>query len=155
MKHKQSKTKSLKTPDLHGAILYALGFGLVAALIWFGVVVLTGFELGIIAVGVGYAVGYGVFLGSKKHTGLQLQLLAAGLSLVAILVGEYLITNHFLYEYLVSIGEPTYYFLNFLPVLKETFLFFGDSPISLIFVLIAAYVGFTVPRDKEQVKAKK
>ncbi|HIJ11083.1 TPA: hypothetical protein HA278_03425 [Candidatus Woesearchaeota archaeon] len=137
-------------PDYHGAILYSLGFGLLAALLWFAVVVVTGWQFGIVAIGVGAACGYGVYLGSKKHTGMNLQLMAAGFSLIAILVGEYLITNHFTYQYIThELGEQTMYFLHFWPIVQETFYFVVAEPLTLLFWAIAIYTGFAIPRDKD------
>jgi len=48
------------------AIFLGLTFGIVGAIIWFLSVVLSGWQLGIVAIGVGLLTGLGVSIGSKR-----------------------------------------------------------------------------------------
>ena len=65
-------------------VLKALGLGLggmiVGAGVWYGVAKLTGYEIGFIAILLGFLVGKGVFLGSEKRGGLGYQLLAMAIT---------------------------------------------------------------------------
>ena len=54
------------------------------ALLWAGVTHVTGYELGIVAIVVGFAVGVAVKLGSGGRGGLPYQLLAVALTYLAI-----------------------------------------------------------------------
>ncbi len=140
-----------KNKDYLGATLYALGFGLVSALIWFGVVVLTGYEIGFVAIAVGFLVGLGVTIGSGNKSGLDLQIMAGVFTLIAIMVGEYLIANHFIQQYLAEQSEVAIsYFLNPSGVIEAIILMLKEDPYSLLFWGIAVFVGFGIPREKAQ-----
>ena len=69
-------------------LLKALVLGTVAAAIsaaiWYAIVKLTGYELGIVAIGVGIAVGVAVRIGSEGRGGWAYQLIAVLLTYVAI-----------------------------------------------------------------------
>ena len=146
MKHHKHSKK-----DYIGATLYALGFGLVGALVWFGVVVLTGWQFGFVAIAVGFLVGLGITIGSGNKSGIDLQKMAGFLTLIAIFVGEYFIANHYIYEYLIEQGvESISYFLNPMPVIETMFLSMKEDLFTLVFWGIAVFVGFGIPREKEE-----
>jgi hypothetical protein len=69
-------------------ILKALALGLVAAAIsagvWYAIIALTGYELGIVAIAVGIAVGVAVRVGSEGRGGWVYQLMAVLLTYLAI-----------------------------------------------------------------------
>lgn len=66
----------------------ALGLGgaaaVIGALVWYGIRAATGYEIGLIAIAVGFGVGYGVKGGSRNMGGWFYQLLAMGLTYFAI-----------------------------------------------------------------------
>lgn len=62
-----------------GAVAAALG-----AAVWLAVTRLTGYEIGLIAIAVGFLVGSGVLLGSRQRGGVPYQLLAVVLTYTAI-----------------------------------------------------------------------
>ena len=66
----------------------AVGFGLIAAAVgsalYYGVLALTGYEIGLVAIVVGFLVGRAVNLGSNGRGGRAYQLLAVGLTYFAI-----------------------------------------------------------------------
>jgi len=64
-----------------GALAAAIGCGL-----WMAVTKLTGYEIGLIAIAVGYLVGMAVHIGSRRIGGLAYQLLAVFLSYSAIVM---------------------------------------------------------------------
>lgn len=69
-------------------LVKALALGVVAAAlsaaVWYGIVRLTGYELGIVAIAVGIAVGMAVRIGSEGRGGWAYQLIAVLLTYVAI-----------------------------------------------------------------------
>jgi hypothetical protein len=69
-------------------VMKALVLGTVAAAIsagvWYAIIALTGYELGIVAIAVGIAVGVAVRMGSEGRGGLAYQLIAVLLTYVAI-----------------------------------------------------------------------
>lgn len=77
--------------------------GLIGAGVYYGVAVLTGYELGLIAIGVGILVGIGVRMGSGGAGGRGYQWLAAAMTYVAI-VSTYI---PFIIEGLEQTGEET------------------------------------------------
>jgi hypothetical protein len=66
------------------AALLGSGAAVLSAAIWYGIVKLTGYELGIVAVVVGIAVGGAVKLGSEQRGGWAYQMLAVVLTYLAI-----------------------------------------------------------------------
>jgi hypothetical protein len=67
-----------------GSFATALGYGLLAAalgaLLWYGVRALTGYELGLIAIVIGVAVGFAVRKGAGSNASIVYRLLALGLA---------------------------------------------------------------------------
>ena len=66
------------------ALLLGSAAAAVSAVVWYGVVALTGYELGIIAVAVGFAVGAAVRIGAEQRGGWFYQTLAIALTYLAI-----------------------------------------------------------------------
>lgn len=135
--------------DYSSALLYGIPAGIIAAVIWAILTVITGWEFGFVAIGIGYLVGYAVYYGAGKKGDQKLQFLSAGISLIAIFIGEYLITNHYLYTSLIDQGMNTLYFLKVWPVIKETVYYVIDFPITFLFWTIALYAGYAMARKRE------
>jgi len=76
-----------------GMLLPALIGGLVAAvvggIIWGMVVITTDYEIGYMAVGIGFLTGYGVVLFTSGRKGVPLQVIAVAASIVGIAIGKY------------------------------------------------------------------
>ena len=68
------------------ALLFGSVGGLLGAALWYGVRALTGYEIGIIAIAIGYLVGHGIRRGSGGVGGLGFQILAALLTYFWIVV---------------------------------------------------------------------
>ncbi len=60
--------------------LYGLGAGVVGAIIYYAVIAITNFEIGIVAVLIGYMVGYAVHKGAGSRGARRFQLLAVALT---------------------------------------------------------------------------
>lgn len=66
------------------AVLFGLGAAAAGALLWFGVAKLTGYEIGLIAIAVGFLVGRAVQLGARGRGSRRCQAIAVTLTWVAI-----------------------------------------------------------------------
>lgn len=76
------------TKGLLRAALFGAGAALLGTIVYFGVLALSGYEIGLIAVGVGWLVGKAVRKGGNGCGGWKLQALAVGLTYCSI-VGSY------------------------------------------------------------------
>lgn len=132
------------------AILLGVVLGLVGAVLWFLSVIITKYELGIVALGVGFLVGYGISKGAGKKKSRNLQIISAIIALISILIGEYLITNHYAYQYLIQGGYAVKsYFLNPVAVIKVTIDSIKSDPLTLLFWGIAVWFAYTIPKPKK------
>lgn len=68
------------------ALVLGLGGAALGALLYFAVLKLTGYEIGLIAIAVGFMVGHGVQMGSGGRRGFKYQALAVALTYSAIVV---------------------------------------------------------------------
>ena len=139
--------------NMLGALLFGLGAGVVGAAIWFAIVVVTNYQLGLLAVVIGAAVGTGVLIGSGRKRNLQLQLLSVAITLASMVGAEYFIVRHFVVEYLVKQGGATASQVPlFLPIdIAIDFITSAikDDPLTLVFWGIAVWTAFRVPRPEK------
>jgi hypothetical protein len=77
------------------AILGGAVGALIAAGVWAGIAIATDFEVGYVAVLVGFLAGFGVKLGARGKRGLPLQLLATVLSVGGLVVAKYFMFSWF------------------------------------------------------------
>jgi hypothetical protein len=80
----QSIQQLHQTGSMAQAALFGLGAAVLGSVIFYGVTALTGYELGLIGVLVGYLVGKAVRKGSGSTGGLQYQVLAIVLTYISI-----------------------------------------------------------------------
>ena len=66
------------------ALVFGVGAAAVSAVVWYAIVKLTGYELGIIAIAVGFAVGVAVRTGSEQRGGWAYQAIAVLFTYLAI-----------------------------------------------------------------------
>lgn len=128
--------------DVLGGALAGGVAAIVATAIWYGVVAATHFQVGIVAIAVGFIVGWGVVLGARRHTSIVLVAVSVVLTLIALAVSEYLIVAHFVSQELgfaVDLVQPPDVFLGVI----------GDSlsadPLTLVFWAIALFQAFVIP----------
>jgi hypothetical protein len=129
-----------------GALAVGLGAALVSALAWYLVVVLTSYQLGLIAIGVGFLVGTGVVAGSGGRRGLMLQAMAVTITLVAMVAAEFLIARHFAVAALASEGTVGVPWL-LPPGLMVSLVIdsLRQDPLTLVFWAIALWTAFRLP----------
>src|SRR6266849_3575346 len=63
---------------------FGLGAGVIGAVIYYAVIAITHFEIGIVAILIGYMVGYAVRKGAGRRGGLRFQILAVALTYASV-----------------------------------------------------------------------
>jgi hypothetical protein len=128
------------------AVLAGLAAAVVGTLVWYGVVIITKYQAGFIAVGVGWLIAMGVVFGSGRKRGPVLQAISVAITLAALVVSEYLIVRHFAVELLAEegiTGLPLFLPLDLMVDLVVTSI--GENLISLVFWAIALWAAFSTP----------
>ncbi|MBI2548400.1 hypothetical protein HYW21_03545 [Candidatus Woesearchaeota archaeon] len=149
---KQKTIETIKKDNhaLGSAIVWGLGFSLLGAVLWFAVVVLTEFQFGIVAIGVGYLVGYGVYQGSHHRMNLSVRIISVILALFSLIIAEYLIANHYIHQALVEDYAYTgSYFLAIGPTFSIMLEGLIADPLTFLFWAIALYAAFRGPWGQE------
>ena len=136
-----------------GAIFVALAAGLVAAIIggvvWGLIVILTDYEIGFMATGIGLLSGYAVLFFAQKK-GLPLQIIAVVSSLAGILVGKYFtfysIVKDLLIEEYGAAADGISLFSG--EMVRLFLLSLGDlaSPYDFLWILLAIVAAWRIPR---------
>lgn len=100
------QTMSSDIPYPNAALGAVLG-GIAGILVWWGFTVVTKLSLGLIAVGIGFAVGWGTvkFSGGKRARGLQI--LSVLVASASYLVASYLVNMTFLNRALAASGDAS------------------------------------------------
>ena len=107
-----------RAPRVPQALLLGLLAAVVGCVLWYAIVVITNYELGIVAIAIGWLVGTAVMFGAGRKRGLILQIMAVLITLVALLFSEYLIVRHFAVKHLTEQGytDPTAIQLQAIPL---------------------------------------
>jgi hypothetical protein len=135
---------------LLGALLGGLGAAVLSSLIWYVVVIVTNYQLGIVAIAVGWLVAQGVMVGSGRKRGPQLQALSVAITLVAMLASEYFVLRHFIVEDLSAQGYTDFKLLLPLGDMIELVIEgIKAEPITLLFWGIALWQAFVIPAQRQ------
>ena len=138
-----------KNPNLVGALVLGVLAGLVASGIWYAIVALTGYEIGYVAIGIGYLIGHAVHIGSGRKRMASLQLLSGGIALFSLLVAKYFTFLYFVRKALLeqkTQGYDGHFF--FISPLYPIFLQNLVSPIGLLIWAFALYIAFSIPKPR-------
>lgn len=148
----QSGAEPLAKPHILN-ILGGFALGLVAAIIcaivWDKLTYYTHFQIGYVAVGIGFVVGSAVVFGAGGKRGRALQVLGALLSLLGIMLGETLLVMDYVRDEIAK--DPTLSFAGASPIglfivsaiyLPESF---KESPLSILFAGLGLWYGWSVP----------
>ena len=79
--------------DIAGGVIGGAIGAVLATALWYGVVAITNWQVGIVAVAVGFVVGQGVVFGAGRHPSIALVPISVAFTLVALVVSEYLIAR--------------------------------------------------------------
>lgn len=124
----------------------------IAGLIWAGIAIVTDYEIGYAAIGVGVLAGGGVLLGAGRKRGLPLQLIAIATSLVGLFLGKYLTAVYIYRQVLIEdFGEAIVSEIGLGPLFTDVVGFFPDylsatfEPIDILFIVLAIYAAWRIP----------
>ncbi len=142
----KSFANETKNANILLAIIVGAIGGIIGGVIWYFVTINSGMEIGYVSLGLGYLIGFGVYLGAGKKRGHQLQIISAILALVAIIVTEKYIFDYFISEYIknnpsefpeLSVGQ-TVAVSYFEPEFWKGMI----SPIGLLIYSIGIYLAY-------------
>ena len=135
-----------ENPNVIFAVLAGLAAAVVGTLVWYGVVAITEYQLGFIAVGVGWLIGMGVAFGAGRKRGPVLQGISVAITLAALVVSQYLIVRHFAVELLAEDGITGFPLLLPLDIMIDLVVTsIGENLITLVFWAIALWAAFSAP----------
>lgn len=127
-----------------GGIVGAIVGAVVATVLWFGVVALTQWQIGIVAIVVGFIVGKATVFGAGGRGSIPLVVASGVMTLVALVVSEYLIIYHFVSlefgsDGLISVIQPIDFVVG---VAIESV---QADPLTLVFWAIALFQAVAIP----------
>lgn len=129
-------------PNLAGGLGLGLLMAAVSGLLWYGIVVLTKYEVGYAAVAVGLLVAFGVRRGSGNKRGALLQAFSVIITLLAMAASEYFIIRHFVAEAMLAEGYVVPLLLPFDLAAKMISASISDNPMTLFFWAIAVWIAY-------------
>ncbi len=128
------------------ALLLGLGAAILSSVAWYGVVVVTNYQLGIIAVGVGWLVAQAVMLGAGRKRGASLQGLSVAITVLAMGFSQYLIVRHFAAQSLAKRGYTNIPLLLPLDLMVKLIVeSLKAAPLTLLFWAIAVWEAYKFP----------
>lgn len=145
----ESESKNAKTGR---AFFLGLVGAILGAVAWYYVTILSEMEYGIVAIGLGYLVGYAVYYGAGQRRAHKLQIISVMLTALSIFVANYYIFSHYLYQYmLANPGEFEGWDGSKIWIDPWTpdFLTTMISPIGLLIYAVAFYVAYTVCKPQK------
>ena len=148
------KVKS--TPvDLLMAVIGGLVGAVIGGIIWAAIIVVTEYEIGYVAIGVGALAGGGVLLATNRQRGLSFQTIAVMTSVLGIFIGKFLGGVYFYREILIEdYGMEVVNQIGIGGLFADTLQFFPDylsftlEPIDLLFVALAIITAWRIPSGR-------
>ena len=131
------------TTDIVGGFVGGLLAAVLATAVWYGVVAVTQYQIGLVAVG--FIVGYGVVLGASRRGSVVLVAVSVILTALALVISEYLIVAHFVGQELAAEGvtiellQPPDFIVS---VVMDSL---QADPLTLAFWAIALFQAFAIP----------
>lgn len=119
------------------------------AAVWAGIAIITDFEVGYVAILVGFLAGLGVKLAAGKKRSQGMQIMAAALSILGLLIAKYMIFAHVLVKIAAEGGTEIGYFD---PVIFEIFpsaLKEMLSPFDALWLILAVGAAYRVPQPSQ------
>ena len=143
--------KETENPNILLALILGSLAGVIAGIIWYFFSILTGYQIGYIAIGVGFLIGWAVVFGSGKKRGAVLQILSAVITLVTLFISEYFMTLYYFRQYMLKNNSefPDYngemFFVSpFEPDVLSSMI----SPMGLLIWGIGVYFAYSIPKSR-------
>lgn len=140
-----------KNPNIAGALFLGALAAIIAGIAWFAITVLTGYQIGYGAIGVGFLIGYAIIFGSGKKRGATLQMMSVALTLVTLFIAQYFISLYYIRKYLLENKAqfPDYdgqwFFVSpFSLEILSTMI----SPIGLLIWAVGIYFAYSLPKNR-------
>lgn len=135
--------------NLVGAVFWGLGAAVVSCLLWYAIVIMTNYEVGIVAVAVGWLIAQAIVMGAGHKRGVALQVLAVLITVLAMAFSEYLIVRHFFVEALAKEVEADVpYILPLGVTLGLIRAGIAANPLTLLFWGIAVWEAYAIPAER-------
>jgi len=144
--------KLTKNPNILLGVVLGIVGAIVGGIVWYFITIGTEREIGYISLGLGYLVGTGVYWGSGKKRGHQLQIISAVITLITIFVTEKFIFDYFLNQYLQAhISEYPQMVGQTVSVsfTNQDFLMNLVSPIGLLIYAIGIYFAYKICKPRK------
>jgi hypothetical protein len=128
--------------NILGGLLAGIVAAVLATALWYAVIVVSHYQLGIVAIVVGFLVGQAVVLGASNRGSIALVGISVVLTLLALVVSEYLIVANFVGQELggtIEVIQPPDFVVE---VVVESV---KADPLTLAFWAIALFQAFTIP----------
>lgn len=148
----------ITTDSEPAAVNYVMGLiggfvgAVIAGLIWAAIAIITDYEVGYVAIGVGALAGWGVMLATKRRKGLPYQIIAVITGILGILIGKYLTAVYIYREVLIKdYGIELVNEIGIGALFSDTLSFFPDylsamlEPIDLLFIVLAVVTAWGIP----------
>ncbi|MCP4292919.1 MAG: hypothetical protein GY780_13925 [bacterium] len=127
-----------------GALSGGIIGGLITALLWWGFVTLTHFQIGIVAIIIGWGTGKGVAVFSGNKRSLGLQLMSIGLTLISYGMATYWVSRTFVHHYFAENSMAGTLPLFPTPALFMDVVGTGFQAFDLIFLGIALWQAWKI-----------
>lgn len=128
------------------SVFLGLAAAVISSLLWYGAVVITNYELGIVAVAIGWLVASAVVWGAGGNRGPVYQIIAVLCIILAMGLSEYLILRHFVAIELAKEGiESVPLFMPLKVIIELIWLGIKESPLTVVFWAIAVFEGYRIP----------
>jgi hypothetical protein len=127
--------------DLAGGLIGGVIGAVLATAVWYGVVAATQFQVGLVAIAVGWLVAQAVVFGAQRRFALGLIPISVILTLLALTISEYLIVAHFVsLEFgAVEVIQPPAFVVEIVVSSLQA------DPLTLAFWAIALFQAFVIP----------
>jgi hypothetical protein len=132
------------TNHILGGLLAGIVAAVLATALWYAVVVISHYQLGIVAIVVGFLVGQAVVLGASRRGSIALVGISVVLTLLALVISEYLIIANFVSQQLAP-GETIELIQSPAFVVEVVVESVKADPLTLAFWAIALFQAFTIP----------
>jgi hypothetical protein len=131
--------------NIIGGFVGGLVAAVLATAVWYGVVANTQYQIGLVAIAVGFIVGYGVVLGANRRGSVVLVPISVILTLLALVISEYLIVAHFVGQAMAEEGLTIELLQAPDVVISVVMESLQADPLTLAFWAIALFQAFAIP----------